>query len=204
MVQERSSHTPRARRAMRCSCVRPRALGARNGAKRAHCAAVDVPGSSARQAHALGSQRRVAAMDSSHTAVVVRSHDAATRRQSRTGAAHGRTQRGTRRAQPRNSAQMGKAHVDSCCHRTMPTMPDAHAQALVPADDAALRALLAGNCNRRLSSQDSRKPRTMRVGNAAPVNMFRRENNAATQIMHVRSELFSEFDNARTAPQSAT
>ena len=83
-------------------------------------------------------------------------------------------------------------------------LPDRDTQAFVLGVYAALRALLAGNCNRRLSSQDSRKPRTMRVGNAAPVNMFRRENNAATQIMHVRSELFSEFDNARTAPQSAT
>ena len=46
---------------------------------------------------------------------------------------------------------MGKEHVDSCYAWTMPTMPDGDTQAFVLGVYAALRALLAGNSNRRLN-----------------------------------------------------
>ena len=55
------------------------------------------------------------------------------------------------RAQCGSSAQMGKEHVDSCYAWTMPTMPDGDTQAFVLGVYAALRALLAGNSNRRLN-----------------------------------------------------
>ena len=107
-------------------------------------------------------------------------------------------------AQRRSSAQVGKAHVGSCCDRTMSALPDAHAQALVLGVHAALRALLAGNRNRRLNSQDSRNPRTKRVGNAAPVNMSRRKTTQRRDFCACAANYQNRRANARTAPHGAT